>query len=507
MRTQRAKKNGRDKSWLLGLFLAIALCPSAQAQEREGDAPVYVLLWFDTEDYLLPASDDAALRLANFLTREGVRATFKLVGEKARVLEKRRRQDVIAALQRHEIGYHTDFHSVKPTPAEFLSVQDWEGGVLEFDRRQRRGFLDVEHITGQKPTCYGQPGSSWGPQQFEAIRKWGISVYLDAGRHVSLNGGPFWYGGVLNLYALKDTLRTGLGGEQDFAEARQEFDRAYQMLLSEGGGPISIYYHPCEFVHSRFWDAVNFSGGANPPRSEWKIPPVKSEEEIRVAHETFERYIRYIKSQPRIEFITASQALGLYSDRARGGRFSISEVRSLAEGVGAIITYQQKGDLVVSAGEQLTILNRFAAQALSGTTPEVTPLAAAPDGPTRGAPRHGTVTVGRSQFERAVHDVEEQLTRHQRVPSAVWLGSVPVSPESYLRSLAGAAILLSERKPLPREVVFRPADLGAADHVQEDSPKLWGWVIFPTGFSAPEMMQLAKRQAWTLKPALLTGSH
>ncbi len=47
---------------------------------------MYVLLWFDTEDFLLEASDDAALRNATFCTQEGVKANFKLVGEKARVL-------------------------------------------------------------------------------------------------------------------------------------------------------------------------------------------------------------------------------------------------------------------------------------------------------------------------------------------------------------------------------------------------------------------------------------
>ncbi len=65
---------------------------------KEGVAPVYVVLWFDTEDYILPASDDAAKRIADFLTQQGIRATFKVVGEKARVLERRRRMDVIAAL-------------------------------------------------------------------------------------------------------------------------------------------------------------------------------------------------------------------------------------------------------------------------------------------------------------------------------------------------------------------------------------------------------------------------
>src|SRR5690242_10346556 len=56
---------------------------------------IYIVLWFDTEDYILPTSDDAAKRLATFLTEQGIRATFKVVGEKARTLERRHRTDVI----------------------------------------------------------------------------------------------------------------------------------------------------------------------------------------------------------------------------------------------------------------------------------------------------------------------------------------------------------------------------------------------------------------------------
>src|SRR5262245_44210818 len=65
---------------------------------------VNVILWFDTEDYLLPADDDATKRLCEMLTERGIRATFKLVGEKARVLERRGRTDVITALRKHDIG-------------------------------------------------------------------------------------------------------------------------------------------------------------------------------------------------------------------------------------------------------------------------------------------------------------------------------------------------------------------------------------------------------------------
>src|SRR5581483_7437535 len=149
----------RPSPWLL---LAI-LVPWLAAPAIAAAPQVCVVLWFDTEDYLLPADDDATLRLADWLTHEGVRATFKLVGEKARTLERRGRTDVIDALKRHEIGYHSNFHSTEPTPALYLSDLGWDEGVAELDRRERPGFDDVRRIFGQAPTCYGQPGSSWGP--------------------------------------------------------------------------------------------------------------------------------------------------------------------------------------------------------------------------------------------------------------------------------------------------------------------------------------------------------
>jgi hypothetical protein len=39
--------------------------------------------------------------------------------------------------------------------------------------------------------------------------------------------------------------------------------------------------------------------------------------------------------------------------------------------------------------------------------------------------------------------------------------------------------------------------------VAKDSPKLCGWIICPEGVHAPQLMELARLQAWTLKPAML----
>ena len=62
------------KRTILAIAIAVAIASPLLAQRA---SPVYVTLWFDTEDYILPQDDDATKRLADLLTNLGVRATFK----------------------------------------------------------------------------------------------------------------------------------------------------------------------------------------------------------------------------------------------------------------------------------------------------------------------------------------------------------------------------------------------------------------------------------------------
>jgi hypothetical protein len=111
------------------------------------------------------------------------------------------------------------------------------------------------------------------------------------------------------------------------------------------------------------------------------------------------------------------------------------------------------------------------------------------------------VTVSWSQFSRTIRDVNAYLKSHNKVPSTVWLGSVGVPPEAYLAALARTFPKILAAAP-PETVEIRPTKLGCAKYVADDSPKIFGW-LFPEGFHAPAMMELARRQSWTVKPAIL----
>src|SRR3954468_6552523 len=156
------------KNYCFAVLASLILVSSSYGREIN----VNVILWFDTEDYLLPADDDAAKRLCELLTKRNIRATFKVVGEKARTLKRRGREDVIEALKKHDIGYHSDYHSVHPTPSEYLADCGLLDGMEEFIRREGPGASDVRRIFGVETlSTYGQPGSSWGSQTIAALKQ------------------------------------------------------------------------------------------------------------------------------------------------------------------------------------------------------------------------------------------------------------------------------------------------------------------------------------------------
>jgi hypothetical protein len=481
----------------------------------EPAAPVYIVLWFDTEDYILPASDDAALRIADFLTQQGVRATFKVVGEKARVLERRRRTDVIAALARHEIGYHSNTHSQQPTPAVYESVLDWEAGAEEFDRRERPGFDDLTRIFGRPPSCYGQPGVSWAPQTYLALKKWGVNVYLDDGEQVQLDGKPFWYGGLLNIFHIDAGRQLEQNNDwSNLESAKANFKTLYTQISAEPqGGVVSFMFHPTQLISEVFWDAVNFAQGANPPRSEWKIQPECSPAQRERAFQYLEGLVSYAKSFPGVRFVTASEAYILCRDEAQGRAFSSQELARIASQVKPGITFQVYENYSLSASDTFYLLNRLVSHYVSnGSIGEVT-LAHTPYGPASQAygvtMPAGATKIGWSQFSRTSIDVSEFLTTHRSIPNAVWMGSTAVTPEAYLLALAEATRAIVAGGRPPDFVTTLPADLAAAQYVAKDTPSIWEWPIFPPGFHSAHLMELARLQAWTIKPAILeaVGRH
>ena len=501
-----------------GIVLVLARIDSSAAPEKP-KAEVDVILWFDTEDYLLPADDDASKRLAEMLTERGIRATFKLVGEKARVLEKRGRRDVIAALKKHDIGYHANFHSVHPTPSEYLAECGLLDGIGEFVRREGGGAADVRRIFGVKTlSCYGQPGSSWGAQTIAGLKQIGdaprgVSCYGDEWNHVGLKGKPFWYAGALVVYDMAaNWTRMDLHDPQAVEPAKKKVsDIAVRLRNESGGGLISIFYHPCEWVHREFWDGVNFRRGANPPRELWKPPPQRTAEETEAAFRRFGEYIDHIRAIPGVRFVTASDLPALYPDPVRAPGATENDLEEMlrrltASGVTGV-DFQVIENRAYSVADQFEILTLVVGELIAGKSSRF-PVAAkgllGPDGPAP-AVREGT-HLDWPAFRDATRDVLDFIKTHQRVPSRVFVGVDAVAPGDFLLGLASVCDFQRRqgRLPLPEGVTLgKNLELLPARRVAPDTPGIFGgWVIHKEGFRAPKILEVARLQAWTLKPAV-----
>jgi hypothetical protein len=433
------------------------------------------------------------------------------------VLERRGRHDVIAALREHEIGYHANFHSVHPTPTEYLADCGLLDGIEEFTRRESRGAADVRRIF-DLPTlvCYGQPGSSWAPQAIAAlgacgIGSSGIPCYLDSGHHVGFGDRPFWYAGALNVYDMgKNETRMDLWAEDGLPRGENSFASIDDRLGAEGGGLISIFYHPCEWVHEEFWDGVNFRRGANPPREQWRPPPQRPPEETERAFARFAQYIDFMRGRPGVRFITARDLPELFPDRVRSDGASDSQLQELAlrilDSHSKGLDDQRIGNEIFSPADQFALLAFEIAREIE--TPGVAGAVRIPPGllgPDSVAPvSGGSRTLPWPAFRDATLDVRDFLQNSHRIPARVFIGADPIPPADFVPAMAAAYMAMQETHAAPQSVVLPSGvEVLTMRHVAGDTPGLFGgWIIHKQGFRAPRVVEQARLQAWTLKPAL-----
>jgi hypothetical protein len=128
-------------------------------------------------------------------------------------------------------------------------------------------------------------------------------------------------------------------------------------------------------------------------------------------------------------------------------------------------------------------------------------------GPTRpyipAAGRNKPTVFSWQPFAGAVRQTSAYCRDRKRIPDEIWIGVDNISPQDYLVTLAAVVEELMTTGKSPGQVPVREGKLATEKYIAEDSPELWGWVIFPEGFRAPKIMELARLQAWTLKPAVL----
>jgi hypothetical protein len=299
---------------------------------------------------------------------------------------------------------------------------------------------------------------------------------------------------------------------------KEEFSKIADRLRGEGGGLVSVYYHPCEWVHQTFWDGVNFGRGANPPREQWKAPPQRTPEETSAAFERYAAYVDFIRKTPNVRFITASDLPALYADRLRSEGISRDSLVKLAARVGesakagaAGIDVLTVNGVTYSPADQFELLTAAASSVVTGEAlPErvVARGLLGPDGPSPEKNPIDGEMLNWYAFRDALADVRDYVKTHERVPPRVFIGPDAMSPTDFLATVAHWYDVDARSDKSKREMavpMVKDVPLATVRHIARDAPALFGgWVIHRANYRAPRVMEVARWQAWTLKPAART---
>jgi phosphotransferase system HPr-like phosphotransfer protein len=237
------------------------------------------------------------------------------------------------------------------------------------------------------------------------------------------------------------------------------------------------------------------------------MPGTRPAAETEQAFQDFEQYIRFIQSQAGVRFVTATELMTVYADQAMTHSFRREDLVRFARSVQKDITFQRLDGYTLSAADVFGLLTDATAAFVERqewpSATQVTPL----DGPARSfSPSTGggrSSNFGWRAFAQAVRETSDYCRTSHRLPDEVWIGAESLSPADYLATLAGTFEELIASGKTPTDVMRREGHYTADRYVAEDSPDLWSWPIFPDGFHAPRIMELARLQAWTLKPAIL----
>ncbi len=304
------------------------------------------LVVLDTEDFLSDSAPDAQLWWAEELHRRGIKASFQIVGEMARKLKRLGRLDTIEAIKKHDIGYHSNYHSVHPTTVEGNVGKSLAEAIAWTKQRDQSGLEAVNDLFGQ-PFSYTTPGTSWTPAALIAYASQGVKVSFIspyAPKHK-----PYWYAGQLNIdYSIN--FDSSFEVDADLDAYYKELETTIQKVKA-ADGVFVIYTHPGRLDTAQHWD-VCYAHGENPDIQTAPHPPRWPAGHENVTRSIAQRTLDFLEQHPDIEFSDVQSVYHDYSD----SKFDLADLLSsqgLQAGQEHELALKQRTPSDVFAGEDM----------------------------------------------------------------------------------------------------------------------------------------------------------
>lgn len=461
-----------------------------------------MVICFDVEDYTSPESvgmDDIPKWLAEIMTDEGVTGTFFVIGEKARMMEKRGRKDVLEAMAKHDIGSHTNFGSIHPTVTEILENATWEEGKEIMLRNETAGFDDLERIFGQRPVNMARHGGSYGPQLVGALSQLNAGYVYSPFRLPGHNA--VWCCNALNFYWESDFgfFDDAYYRDDLFNPMLEALDSLIPKSIQDVELAAFFANHPSKVRSIQFWD-INYYKGANPGPDEWITPELRPLESMHTAQKNFRRLIQYLKSRDDIELTTYRELIGRFSfQKDEILQDDLGEIarRILKENRAVIDNYYSPAEVFAALAEALSYY------IVEQQLPEQI-IIRRPFGPLEMPsidPEFESVSISDALnfSEKAVEQIKE--TNH--LPSFLLYQDKSIGTGSLLALFSELYVKIQDSN-LPDQIAmvsFEAYPSINEDAIIMDVASFKGWPVHREDLEMSHLLEMTKLQLWTLKPA------
>lgn len=475
--------------------LAAGMLISCETPEK-----TYVSVVFDVEDYITPEEegvDEIPKWLAETMTEVGVTGTFFVIGEKARSLEERGRQDVIAAMASHDIGSHTNFGSIHPTVNENLEQADWESGVRIMMKNESAGLEELERIFKVPVNTLARHGGSYGPQLVYALGEMGRG-YVYSPIHLPKKN-AVWFCNTLNFHG-------DYGYFDDLYYRDELFDPAFdtlQMTFEEDmeGMDVVAFFgcHPTKVRAEQFWD-FNFYEGANPDRSELIAPALRPAESMVTARENFRDLMQFLKSQDYIQITTFSDLMARFSYQPEF--ITRKDLEKIAT---AIVSDKEIiiDDFYTPAESFAALTHSLSDYAGTGKLPRKLDRES-PLGPMKLPPRVPEISnLSPEQVLELAGHAYTYIGEYSALPSQVSAAGKQIGAGSllWLFSSVYLDLLGKDLKDSYEVIPFDPYPTENEEAIVSEVRSYKDWIVHRLDLDMSRIVEYTRLQLWTMKPA------
>jgi hypothetical protein len=476
---------------------------------------VDVVFAYDVEDAWHPDADDALLELCRIYRDEQVPVSLFVAGEKARVIRRRGRFDVIAAMRAHEICYHGNYWGDFPEPA--LSY----GSRLSFDEAvkfaldvEAPGLHDVAEITGQFPVAWCCHQAQQCPPLSYALKLAGVRCWAGGPRgwfmnwlswprsNCTLSNQGSWAHRLDPLH--RDRPKPTADPAADLAELQSQFRQ-----LAQSRDFISFAGHPVCFVNAD-WNLYDYAvlfrhGTACPYPRPLNLTPAqpRSPADRAAAMEFTRRLLRWIRTVDGVN-LTSYSALCDRDTEDPVQWITWEQAVELAHAVQASFTYQRTGGTSFSCADILGLLC-FALDYCwrQGTWPERLPVQRLL-GPTEEPLRlNAPLRISREDVFAGALAAYAIMMDRRRVPGRLRASFTDVGPGELLQALARTVTAAAATGELPTEIDVSPVPpLPAVVNEPVITDRRFGSTNRPPGLDFTHLWDLLKWQSWSDRPAV-----